>query len=118
MMAKANFNQEVKSVVDEILLQFPGVVEGQMFGYPAYYLNKKMVACVYEDGVGLKVPETTATELLEKAHITYFQPLGRRKMREWIQIDHTDPQDFLQDQSIFEASVNYLRSLTEKGPPK
>ena len=48
MMAKVKYNQDVKSVVDNILLQFPGVVEGKMFGYPAYYLNNKMVGCVYE----------------------------------------------------------------------
>ena len=112
MMAKVKYNQDVKSVVDDILLQFPGVVEGKMFGYPAYYLNNKMVGCVYEDGVGLKVPEATAKALLEKDHITHFQPLGRRKMREWIQINHTNPQDFLKDENIFEASVTYLRALT------
>jgi len=116
MMAKAKYNQDVNSVVDEILLQFPGVVAGKMFGYPAYYLNKKMVGCIYEDGVGLKVPETIAKGLLENAHITHFQPLGRRKMREWIQINHADPNDYFLDESIFEASVTYLRSLTEKGP--
>lgn len=116
MMTKAKYNLQVKTVVDEILLQFPGVVEGKMFGYPAYYLHGKMIGCVYEDGVGLKVPETLANELLDNPTISHFQPLGRRKMREWIQINHADPQDYLLDESIFEASVNYLRSLTEKGP--
>lgn len=116
MMAKANYDQAVRSVVDKILLQFPGVMEGKMFGYPAYYLNGKMVGCVYEDGVGLKVPEKMAKKLLDNAHITHFQPLGRRKMREWIQINHADPKDYLLDESIFEASVSYLRTLTEKGP--
>jgi hypothetical protein len=34
----------------------PGVVVGTMFGYPAYYVNKKLFACLYEEGIGIKVP--------------------------------------------------------------
>jgi len=115
MMVKAKYNQDVKSIMDEILLKFPEVVAGKMFGYPACYLNKKIIGRIYADSVGLKVPETMAKGLLENAHITHFQPLGRRKMREWIQINHMDPKDYFLDQSIFEASVTYLRALTEKG---
>lgn len=117
-MAKAKYNRDVKSVLDSIFLQFPDVVEGKMFGYPAYYINKKMIACVYENAVGLKVPENMAKMLIDNTSITHFQPLGRRKMREWIQINRSDPNDYLLDQSIFEASVTYLRSLTKKGPSK
>jgi len=70
MMVKAKYNQDVKSTVDEILLQFPGVVAGKMFEYPAYYLNKKIIGCIYEDGIGLKVPETIA-----KGNISLFKIL-------------------------------------------
>ncbi|MGZ7109162.1 MAG: hypothetical protein ACXVHW_09355, partial [Methanobacterium sp.] len=71
---------------------------GKMFGYPAYYVNKKLFACLYEDGVGIKVPEDNANELNGSEGITPFQPLGRRKMREWIQINREKSEDYLKDE--------------------
>lgn len=59
-MTKANFNADIKGVMDSMLLDMPQVKPGKMFGYPAYYVKGKMFACVYENGVGLKVPEGMA----------------------------------------------------------
>ena len=55
-MSPPVFNPKHKEVLDSVLLQMPGVVAGTMFGYPAYYINKKLFACLYEEGVGIKVP--------------------------------------------------------------
>ena len=82
-----------------------------MFGYPAYYINKKLVACIYKDGVGVKVPETVANELIGKKGTLHFQPLGRPKMKGWIQINRENPEDYLKDVEIFETSVSFLTSL-------
>jgi hypothetical protein len=60
-MAKAKYNQRIKKILDSFLLEFPGVTSGKMFGYPAYYAGKKLFACVYENGVGIKVPEDLLT---------------------------------------------------------
>ena len=40
-----------------MLLGLPGAKAGKMFGYEAYYVFGKMFACIYGDGVGIKVPE-------------------------------------------------------------
>jgi TfoX/Sxy family transcriptional regulator of competence genes len=113
-MSNVRYNAEVKAVIDSFMLEMAGVVEGKMFGYPAYYINKKLIACIYEDGVGLKVPESLASELRQQEGITYFQPMGRRKMKEWIQINRYDPDKFLQDIDIFKESVSYVASLAKK----
>ena len=113
-MGKAKYNSEVKRVVDSFMLGMPGVVEGKMFGYPAYYVHKKLIGCIYEDGVGIKVPEKMANELRKQEGITYFQPMGRRKMKEWIQINRDEPDEFLKDIGIFEAAVSYVASLTKE----
>ena len=86
-----------------------------MFGYPAYYVNKKLFACLYEDGVGIKVPENLAKELVGEEGIIYFQPLGRRKMREWIQINHENSIDYLKDKEIFDISIEFVSSIAGKG---
>jgi hypothetical protein len=107
-MAKAKYNQDIKEKLDSILLELPGVTAGKMFGYPAYYVGKKLFACVYEDGVGLKVPQGLAEELVKTEGITYFQPMGRAKMKEWVQINRLEPNDYLKDKDIFSASINFV----------
>lgn len=108
---KSNFKPEVKQVVDSILLKNPSIVTGKMYGYPAYYINRKLLVCVYEEGIGIKVPENVVKELIGKEGIVYFQPMGRAKMREWIQINREDPKEYLKDMPIFEASISYVESL-------
>jgi len=113
-MGNVNFNSEHKSVLDSFLLEIPGVVSGKMFGYPAYYINKKLFACLYENGVGVKIPENKANELLGKKGIFHFQPLGRPIMREWIQINREKSEDYLNDQEIFEISIKFVSTLGGK----
>lgn len=60
----ANFNPEHKAVLDDLLLGHPAVRPGKMFGFPAYYAGRKLCICLYEEGVGLKIPEQTAVRLL------------------------------------------------------
>jgi hypothetical protein len=111
MMNRSKFNPEIKQVIDRILLEIPSVVSGKMFGYPAYYVNGKMFACVYEENVGIKVPEALAKESIGKKGITSFQPLGRAKMKEWIQINRENPEEFFDDEEILKTSVNFVASL-------
>jgi hypothetical protein len=110
-MTNIKFDPEHKKVLDSFLLEIPGVIPGKMFGYPAYYINKKLFACLYENGVGIKVPEDKANELIGKKGIIHFQPLGRAKMREWIQINRKNSVDYLKDQEIFDISVKFVSKL-------
>ena len=93
-MAKAIFNSEHKAVLDTLLLHLPNVAPGKMFGYPAYYVNRKLFACMYGNGVGVKVPEELAENLLTEEHIIPFQPMGKPRMREWVQIDRPYSADY------------------------
>jgi hypothetical protein len=113
-MGITHFNVENKKILDSFLLKTPGVVSGKMFGYPAYYINNKLFACVYENGVGVKIPENKANELIGKKGIIHFQPLGRAKMREWIQINRGRSADYLKDQEIFDSSIKFVSSLASK----
>jgi hypothetical protein len=107
-MAKAEYNQKIKESLDSFLLEFPGVNPGKMFGYPAYYVGKKLFACVYEDGVGIKVSEDLAKDLIKSEGITYFQPLGRPRMKQWIQINRGEPEDYYKDIEIFKTSIEFV----------
>jgi hypothetical protein len=61
----ANFNPNHKIVLDNLLLSHPLVRAGKMFGFPAYYVGKKLCICLYEDGVGIKLPASSVARLLE-----------------------------------------------------
>lgn len=98
----------IKETLDSFLLEIKGVTPGKMFGYPAYYVGKKLFACVYGDSVGIKVPEGLAKELIGSEGIINFQPMGRARMREWIQINRQDPNGYLNDKEIFKVSIEYV----------
>ena len=113
-MAKTDFNPEHKKALDAMLLDFPGVAAGQRFGYPAYYINRKLFACVYGEGVGVKVPEDVATRLLSKEQVVPFQPMGRPKMREWVQINHASSEDYKLDRDTFLCAIEFVGALNKK----
>ena len=73
-----NFNPEHKAILDEMLLDHPHVRPGKMFGFPAYYVGRKLCICLYQQGVGVKLPEESAAKLLETdQNVVSFQPLGK-----------------------------------------
>jgi TfoX/Sxy family transcriptional regulator of competence genes len=50
-----------------------------MFGYPSYYVGGKLFACIYENGLGLKVPESMAEELVIGIILTISNHLAERR---------------------------------------
>lgn len=109
-MAEPKFDPALHATLDKLLLPLPGVTPGKMFGFPAYYVSRKLVACVYGRGVGVKVPEAYARELLTQPHVTPFQPMGKPKMREWVQLNRERYEDHAQDLAVFEAAVAYAEA--------
>jgi hypothetical protein len=114
----ADFNLNHKAVLDGLLLDHPLVRPGKMFGFPAYYVGKKLCICLYEQGIGVKLPEQSAAKLLaEDENVIPFQPLGKPKMREWIQINLSRSEDYRQYQAVFEESIRHVLAQQEKGKP-
>ena len=114
-MEESKSSPGVKAVLDEMLLGLPGVKPGKMFGYEAYYVLGKMSACIYEDGVGIKVPEEEVSRLLAEPYVVPFQPLGRQRMREWVQINRVKPEEYRQDEAVLLDSVAFVRRIAVEG---
>ena len=107
-----SFNASHKVVLDQMLLDVPGVRPGKMFGYPAYYAEKKLSICIIEDSVGFKLPASRVSELMSSnPKITHFQPMGRRKMREWVQVNVEDSNDLFEYTEVFEESIEYVLAV-------
>ena len=117
-MPIAGFNEEHKKVLDEMLLEIPGVKPGKMFGLPGYYINGKLFACVWEDGVSLKVPQEVRERLLEQTGVEPFVPMENRPMKEWVLITRKDSKDYLEFEDAFISALEYVLTLSKKTPKK
>jgi hypothetical protein len=109
-----NYNPAHKAVLDDLLLDLPQIRPGKMFGFPAYFVGRKLCICLYEQGVGIKLPERSASGLLERdQNAVPFQPLGKPRMREWVQINLSRSEDYRRYLPVFEESIHYLRKQQE-----
>ena len=100
-----------KRVLDDMLLKLSGVEAGEVSGLLAYFVGKKMFACICNGGVGVRLGASDAANLqFSKDNIVPFAPKGRPSTREWIQINHEDSADYETDLEIFQSSIKFVRA--------
>jgi hypothetical protein len=100
-----------KAVLDGVLLKIPGVTAGEMTGLPAYFVNKRMFACIANGGVGIRLATGDAANLqFSRQDVVAFEPKGRPSTREWVQINHDNSSDYEKDLEVFRASVEFVRA--------
>lgn len=99
-----------KGQVDAILLAIPGVVGKKLNHLDAYFVNDRMFACINGNGIGVRLPIPTATELqFSRADVEPFNPGGTASSREWIQINREDAADYAKDIKLFEESIAFVK---------
>ena len=99
-----------KAQIDAVLLKLPGVSAGKINKLYAYFVSDKMFACISGDGVGLRLPVATATELqFSRDNIVPFQPGGMASTREWIQINRAEAADYEKDLELFQTSLAFVK---------
>lgn len=109
-----NFNPDHKAVLDAMLLANPLIRPGKMFGFPAYYVGGKLCICLYEQGVGIKLPQPSVARLLETdPNATPFMPMGKPKMREWVQITLITSEGYRQYEPVFDEAIRHVLALQE-----
>lgn len=102
-----------KSQIDAVLLQLPGVVAKKIGGLDAYLVGDRMFACINGDGIGLRLPVATATDLqFSRENVVPFQPGGKASSREWIQIDRADAAEYEKDLELFRASLEFVKGTS------
>jgi hypothetical protein len=100
-----------KARIDALLLGLPGVSARKINGLDAYFVSDKMFACISGNGIGLRLPVATATELqFSRENVVAFQPGGVASTREWIQIDRADAADYEKDMDLFRASLEFVKA--------
>lgn len=99
-----------KAQIDAVLLKLSGVSTKKIHGLDAYFVSDRMFACISGDGVGLRLPVSTATELqFSRDDVVPFQPRGMGSTREWIQINRPEAADYEKDLELFKASLEFVK---------
>lgn len=114
-MAAQRYDPEAKGVLDSMLLDDIEVEPGQAFGFPAYYVNGKMFACLYEEGVAIKVPPDMVEELLERPSVGEFRPLGRHRMKQWVLLTRGSPEEYRGDLELLLTAKEHVHLLSLQG---
>ena len=100
-----------KAQIDALLLKLPGVSARKINGLDAYFVSDRMFACISGNGIGLRLPVATATELqFSRDNVVPFLPGGLASSREWIQIDRADAAEYEKDLELFRASLEFVKS--------
>ncbi len=104
-------NSSRKAQIDALLLKLPGVSARKINGLDAYFVSDRMFACISGDGVGLRLPVATATELqFSRNNVVPFQPGGMASTREWIQINCAEVAEYEKDLQLFRDSVEFVKA--------
>jgi hypothetical protein len=104
-----------KTILDSLLLKIHGIEGGEMSGLPAYFVNKRMFACIHGGGVAIRLPAAAATELqFSRGNVVPFQPNGRPSSREWVQVNHDDSADYVKDLELFQSSIDFVKGAKLK----
>ena len=99
-----------KAQIDAILLQFPGVVSKKLNHLDAYFVSDRMFACISGEGLGLRRPVATATELqFSRADVSSFQPAGSSSSREWIQVNRENAAHYEKDRELLQTSIDFVK---------
>jgi len=100
-----------KTKIDAVLLKLPGVVGKKLNKLDAYFVSDRMFACISGDGIGIRLPAATVTDLqFSRGDVAQFQPggLSAGATREWIQINRADAADYEKDLELFRASLEFV----------
>jgi hypothetical protein len=100
-----------KAVLDSLLLPIRGVEAGEVSGMPAYFVNKRMFACICNGGVGIRMSASAAANLqFSNQHAFPFQPKGMPSTREWVQINRENSADYEKDKDLFLAALEFVKA--------
>ena len=104
-----------KAQIDALLLKLPGVSARKINDLDAYFVSDKMFACISGNGVGLRLPVATATELqFSRDNVVPFQPGGMASSREWIQIDRAEAAEYEKDLELFRVSLEFVKAARSR----
>ena len=104
-----------KAQIDALLLKLPGASARKINGLDAYFVSDKMFACISGEGVALRLPAATVTELRFSMNNTVaFQPGGMTSSREWLQINRAEAAEYAKDLDLIQTSLDFVKTARSR----
>lgn len=104
-----NYREDVRNVIDALMLDMPGVKGGNSFGFPAYKVNGKVFAFVGGNGIGLKFGEARVAEVIaDHAGASPFEPVEGTVWKAWVSIDREEAEAFRDDEALLIEAMNLV----------
>ena len=72
------FRAELRSFLTEFAEEHRGVRLGQMFGLPAIYVGRRLVTCLIENGIIVRLPTDLAKQEIQSKRAKPFSRRGRQ----------------------------------------
>jgi hypothetical protein len=77
------FRSDLIAFLDEFAEHHRGIRRGKMFGLPAIYVGRRLVTCLIEDGIIIRLPADVARREVQSKRGTAFSRRGRA-MGSWV----------------------------------
>jgi hypothetical protein len=100
---------DTATILTKLLAGIPEVSVGEHIHHANFLVGKKVFAFVKGSGVAVKLPRKTAEDMVKTNKATPLF-MGKRVMKEWVVIEHEDPEAFRSDLQLFMTSIGYVSS--------
>jgi hypothetical protein len=111
MTETADYDPQVKAIVDDVMSALPGVRLSKAFGYPAYKINGRVFAFVGGRGMAIKLPVNRVQALIgQGAPFAPFEVAQGIIWREWVSLEYDDASAYPQHEDLFTESLAYVAS--------
>ena len=107
------YRDDVLAVVTDLLAERRDASPRAMFGHPGFAVGGKMFACLYDNGVAVKLPEAVAQTAIARPDVEPFRPYGK-SMRELVLIVHEDLSAYAGDVDLFDAAIAYVADIASR----
>lgn len=78
-----NYRPELVAFIDEFADRHRGVRRGKMFGRPAIYVGRRLVTCLMDDGLIVRLPDDLARREIREKRAKPYSRRGR-EMGSWV----------------------------------
>ena len=100
---------QVAAVLSKMLKDLPHVSIKEHFSHSSFLVGKKVFAFMRNDGVAMKLPKEKIRELIENRNASPLV-MGKRTMKEWVVIEHIDPNAYRKDIELFKEAIAFVSS--------
>jgi hypothetical protein len=100
---------QVAAVLSKMLKDLPRVSIKEHFSHASFLVGKKVFAFMRNDGIAMKLPKEKIRELIETRNASPLV-MGKRTMKEWVVIEHSDANAYKKDFDLFKEAIAFVSS--------